>query len=360
MKVLFAGGGTLGPVTPLLAVAQAWKKQDPGMSFVWAGTPQGPECAIVERENIPFFAIPVARFPRYFSLEWFRLPFVFLMAFWKSWFLLSRQKPDVIACAGGYTSVPVVIAGWFKGIPAWIHQPDLLPLLTNRLLAPFAKRITVAWPETANAFPSDKTFVLGNPVRPEVQEGSVKKAVEMFSLDASLPTVLVLGGGGGSQWINRMMEELVPRLLTCAQVIHQTGKGKEVKRPEAFGERYHVRELLTEEFPHALAVADFVLCRAGMGTLTELAACRKPAILIPLPDSPQEANAKKAQEIGGALRVNQKTATVADLWQAIKVLLDDQEQRQRLGERWGKLFATDVAQKMIEMLQELGVGVRKK
>jgi UDP-N-acetylglucosamine:LPS N-acetylglucosamine transferase len=97
-----------------------------------------------------------------------------------------------------------------------------------------------------------------------------------------------------------------------------------------------------------------------MGTLTELAACRKPAILIPLPDSPQEANAKKAQEIGGAFRIDQKTATASSLWQVIETLLDDQEQRQRMGERWGKLFATDVTKKIIEMLQELGTRARKK
>lgn len=354
MNVLFAGGGTLGPVTPLLAVAQAWKEKDSHVSFFWAGTPHGPEREVVEKAGISFFQIVVARLPRYFSLEWVVLPFVFLRALWQSWHLISNVKPDVIGAAGGYTSVPIVFVGWLRGIPSWIHQMDGEPLLSNRLLAPFVTHITVTWPDTARVFPSSKTTVLGNPVRAEILGGSLEKARKIFSLDLSLPTVLILGGGSGSRWINQMMMDVAPWLLARANVIHQVGKGKITEELKALGKRYHVIELLTDALPHAFAAADVVICRAGMGTLTELVALKKPTILIPLPDSPQEANAKKTESAGGAMVIDQKTGGGSEIKQAIECLLSNRDERQVLGESLGKLFEIKVVEVIIKMLRKMG------
>ncbi len=354
MKVLFAGGGTLGPVTPLLAVVQTWKAQDSHVSFFWAGTSHGPEREVIKKAGIPFFEITVARLPRYLSLEWLFLPFVFLRALWQSWRLISDVKPDVIGAAGGYTSVPIVFVGWLRGIPSWIHQMDGEPLLSNRLLAPFATRITVTWPDTAHAFPASKTVVLGNPVRTEILEGSLEKAKEIFSLDPSLPTVLILGGGSGSRFINQIMVDVAPWLLERANVIHQVGKGKIMEGLKVLGERYHAVELLTDALPHAFAAADVVICRAGMGTLTELVALQKPTILIPLPDSPQETNAQKAKEAGGAIVIDQKVLGAFEVKQAIERLLNNRDERQVLRESLGKLFPTKVVEVIIEMLRKMG------
>ncbi|HBK34114.1 TPA: hypothetical protein DEP34_00795 [Candidatus Uhrbacteria bacterium] len=356
MNVLFAGGGTLGPVTPLLAVVQAWKAQESGVSFFWAGTPHGPEREVVEKAGIPFFQIIVARLPRYLSLEWVKLPFVFLRALRQSWCLISKVKPDVIGAAGGYTSVPIVFVGWMRGIPSWIHQMDGEPLLSNRLLAPFATRITVTWPDMVYAFPAFKTVVLGNPVRADILEGSLEKAKEIFSLDLSLPTVLILGGGSGSRWINQTIAGVVPWILERANVIHQVGKGKIVEGVKVMGERYHTVELLTDALPHAFAVADVVICRAGMGTLTELVALQKPTILIPLPDSPQEANAKKAKEAGGAIVIDQKMDGGPEIKQVLGRLLNNRDERQVLGESLGKLFQTKVIEPIVDMLRKMGEG----
>jgi len=354
MNILFAGGGTLGPVTPLLAVAKAWKSQDPSVSFAWAGTPHGPEREVVTKAGIPFFDIAVARLPRYFSLEWLLLPFVFLRALWQSWRLLSQVKPDVIGAAGGYTSVPIIFVGWLRGIPSWVHQLDVEPLLSNRLVTPFVTWITLTWPDSVSAFPSKKTAVLGNPVRQEILEGSKEKARQIFSLDSSVPTVLILGGGTGSQWINQTMTDLAPWLMERANVVHQVGKGKMNESLRSLGGRYHVTELITDALPHAFAAADVVLCRAGMGTLTELVALKKPTILVPLPNSPQEINARKVQEAGGGIVFFQKTAQGADLKQAIERLLGNEKERQELGERLGGLFPTDGASVIIKRLQEMG------
>src|SRR3989338_7807534 len=194
MKILFAGGGTLGPVMPLLAVVSAWKKKDPSATFVWVGTAHGPERAFVEKEGIPFFTLPVARLPRYPSLEWVTFPFKLIAAKFKACWILLRERPHIIASGGGYTAVPLVWVGFVMGIPSWIHQSDVVPVLSNRLCAPAARCITVAWQLTLRSFPKKKTMWIGNPVREELLHATKDEAVKFFLLDATRPTVLAVGG----------------------------------------------------------------------------------------------------------------------------------------------------------------------
>ena len=99
-KVLFVGGGTLGPVTPLLAVYEAWKAREKNLVALWVGTQKGPERAFVEQEGIPFFSLAQARFVRYPSKEWLLLPFRFVLACMQAYVIVRKEKPDVIAAAG--------------------------------------------------------------------------------------------------------------------------------------------------------------------------------------------------------------------------------------------------------------------
>ncbi len=344
MKILFAGGGTLGPVTPLLAVAEAWKKIDPSVQFVWVGTRQGPEREVVEAAGIPFLTIPVARLPRYPSFEWLLLPFRLVGALALAWIILRREKPSLIASAGGYTAVPFVwLGGLRRGGRVWIHQQDVRPLLSNRLASPAASCITTAWQRTLRYFPRDKTIHVGNPVRP---------LREARREEGGRPTVFILGGGTGAVWLNHMMEEIAPRLLSRANVIHVTGEGKLTGRLQQMGPGYTVREfLMPEEVAHAYATADVVLARAGMGTLSELAASRKPAILIPLPDSAQEENARVVKEADAAIVLHQSFTSVDDLQKTILDLLSDKQKQRLLSERIGALLPTNVAETIVRHIR---------
>ncbi len=355
MKILFTGGGTLGPVTPLLAIFESWKRSDSSVEFLWAGTSHGPEREFVEKEGIRFFAISTARFPRYLSTELLLLPFRFFLAFAQSVFLLMREKPDLIVSAGGYTSVPIIIAGRLLGIPAWIHQQDVLPIMTNKLLAPFASIISVAFMQSLNAFPAYKTKWIGNPVRSSLLRGSKDHALKRFSFDAKKPTVLVFGGGTGAHWLNQVMTDIWMRLSHVANVIHVTGKGKGSAHQSSIEHHYHVVEYFIEEMADALAVADVVVCRSGLGSITELAALKKASILIPLPNTPQEANAKAVGD--GAVVLDQTKTSPEDLLDEIRLLLLDDAKRERLGNTIAGVLPTDVAGKMIEMMKAV-VGKR--
>src|SRR5687768_15055922 len=114
MKIAFAGGGTLGPVTPLLAVAKAIKiassriPRNDKSEFVWFGTAEGPERALVEAEGMKFIPITVAKLPRHFDIRLFTFPFDSMKAHREAREALMSIKPGVVVTAGGFTGVPVV------------------------------------------------------------------------------------------------------------------------------------------------------------------------------------------------------------------------------------------------------------
>ncbi len=350
MKILFAGGGTLGPVTPLLAVIEALKEKQPDAVFVWVGTPHGPERDLLERRGIRFLHIPAARLPRHPSIEWLFLPFKFVWSMYRSWSILSKEKPDVLVGAGGYTSVPLLVLGRFFGIPSWIHHQDVAGLLTHTILSPFVSKITVSWEPSLGLFPAKKTSLVGNPVRKEVLSGSRARAVREFDLDLSFPTVFVTGGGTGAKWINESMFAIADELAKSANVIHITGKGKMVKQDLPL--RYHAVEFLDEEMADAFSVADVVVSRAGMGTMTELAAMAKSVVLIPIPNSPQVVNASVVSE--SVKVVDQDGTTPQMLLEMITALLGNDDRRKKMGFRLRTLLRTDVAPELADMILELG------
>jgi UDP-N-acetylglucosamine--N-acetylmuramyl-(pentapeptide) pyrophosphoryl-undecaprenol N-acetylglucosamine transferase len=349
MKILFTGGGTLGPVTPLLAVAQAWRAQDDSVEFVWVGTGHGPERKLVEDAGIEFCRLPVARLTRYPSFEWLTLPFKFAWAFFKAIQIMRSQKPHLVASAGGYTAVPMIIAARLFGVSVWVHQQDVEPILTNRLTAPFASIVTVAWKENLKRF--KRAELVGNPVRKSVLNGDHAAAVSHFNLNKDKPTVLVVGGGSGAKWINETLSEISTKLAEKANVIHLTGRGKMLPSLYDAHEDYYAVEFLTDGMADALAAADVVVSRAGLGMITELSALKKPTIFIPLPHSPQESNARAIEKASVVMHEGETSAD--QLYDSIVKLLNDQKERARLGNRLGEVLDTDVASKIMTQLKNL-------
>lgn len=336
----------MGPVTPLLAVFEAWKQVDPELEAAWAGTPHGPEGSVVVKQGMSFYALPVARFPRYVSVEWLLLPFRLLHAFVVAFYVIVNERPQLIASAGGYTAVPVILMARLLGRKVWVHQQDVDVILTNRLTAPFAHELTVAWEKNQKDL-GPKAQLIGNPIRPSVLEGDVDRAREMFGFNNKKPTVLIFGGGSGATWINEAVSEMRNKLTKQANVIHLTGTGK---RGDLEDEgTYAVREFLKEEMADALALADVVVCRAGTGTIAELAGLAKASILIPLPHSPQEDNAGMVS--GAAIVRHESTTTASDLLEEISRLLNDKELREEMGKKMHAKLRADVADEFVDLLR---------
>jgi len=348
MMVLLAGGGTLGPVTPLLALAEAWRKQREDISFALVGTQDGPERSLAQASHIPFYAIPSVRLPRFFSMEWFLIPFRAVYALAGAHRLLRAQRPDLIIGAGGFTQVPVMWVGRFLGVPSFLLQTDVRPLLSNRLVASFVKKIFIGFEETMPFFSARKTVQTGVPVRASLKTGSRERACARFGLDGTRPTLLVLGGGTGSLWINERMAEIAPQLVQEMNVIHLTGRGKQLASLTMNG--YASMEQVEDGLADIYAAADLVVARAGMGTISELCALSKPALIIPLPGSAQLENARALARRHAAMVRFQSSTSADDLQEEIRGLISDSAKRKRLSASIHRALNTDVADVIITHL----------
>ena len=139
MKILLTGGGTMGSVSPLLAIVEELKKQNE-IEFLWLGTQKGPEKKVIENYKIPFKAIFSGKLRRYFSWQNFIDLFFIKIGLWQSFFILLKFKPDVILSAGSFVGVPVIFAGWLLHIPCLIHQLDIRLTLANKLTQNVTKK----------------------------------------------------------------------------------------------------------------------------------------------------------------------------------------------------------------------------
>lgn len=352
MKVLLSGGGTLGPVTPLLGVAEHWRAHNHNVDLVWVGTVKGPEASLVTAQDIRFISIASVKIPRYFTFYWFTAPFRLIYALIEAWNVLKQEQPDVIVTAGGYVSVPLVVLGRLKGIRSWVHQQDVLPGLANKIMARFATKISVTFPASHDAFPSGKTETTGNAVRLSMLNGSRERALKKFGLSDDRKTLMVLGGGGGASWINESVSAIAGDLTKKWQVLHVTGRDK--YHMVNVSDRHYVAEpLINDGMDDAYAAADVVLCRAGLGTMTELAAVGKPAIVIPIPDSHQEMNAFHLYEHQAALVLDQTETTPQILLSSIRTVMDNEDIQLRFAANMKLSFPKDGTKKIAEGVLEL-------
>lgn len=341
LRVVFSGGATLGPVTPLLAVAEALRHRQPDVAFWWLGTTTGPEGQLVSAAGIPFQAIASGKLRRYVSWRNLIDPLFVAIGFFQSLYWLKKWRPDVVVSAGGFVAVPVSFAAWLLRIPVMIHQQDVMPGLSNRMIAPLARAITVALEESRQYFLAKKVTVVGNPVRASILIGDANRARLTFHLQQNLPTVLILGGGTGSLTINQAVVDALPELSLFCQIIHITGHDRDVP-PATPTDHYHPFHLLANQLADAFAVADLVVSRAGFSTLSELAALAKPAIIIPLAGH-QEANADYFARRNAVALMSDETLDGPALVAAIRQLLSNDIERQRLSSAIKTVLPTTTA-----------------
>lgn len=344
----------MGPVSPLLAIAEAYRASDPSVNLLWVGTKDGPEKKLVEEYKIPFITIGHGKWRRYMSLLNIVDLFKLFIALIQSFVVLINEMPDLLISAGGYVSVPLHAAAAVLRIPSWVHQQDVRVGLANKLMFPFAVKITTALEETAAKLPQQKTEWIGNPSRNLIVSDRAS-ASKKFNIPADVPVIFVFGGGTGSNHINQLILGALPQIDPTWQVIHVVGKERtkdpSQKAAEIFN-NYHPYEFFTDEMKDAYSVADVVVARAGFGTLTELAALSKAALILPMIGTHQEENADYFARRGGIIRLEQ-TASGLKLARIIKDLIGSHEERKRLGDQLHTLLPQTKAKKIIEIISDL-------
>jgi UDP-N-acetylglucosamine--N-acetylmuramyl-(pentapeptide) pyrophosphoryl-undecaprenol N-acetylglucosamine transferase len=347
--ILFAGGGTLGPVTPLLAVAARLREAQPEWRFAWVGTDDGPERELVQDFGMGFLSIQTARLPRYLSKELFMAPFDYLRARRDASRMVDLIAPSLVISAGGYTAVPIMQEAAGRELPCIAHQLDYVPGLSNRMAAKHCRYVTTSFEYHYAPFgPKVVTYHIPTPARFSLDDlPSRSFACKNFGFDPERPVILVTGGGTGAKSLNEAFYAIRGRLPSDVQILHLTGKGK-ADGIIAETPSYIVNEFLSDDMNLAFAAADVVVSRAGVGAISELAALKKASILVPLPNSPQEQNARALHQ---AVRVvpQHGPGFGQHLLGTIIETLHDERERKRLGEALHHAFPTDRGQALANL-----------
>lgn len=366
MKIVFTGGGTGGHFYPLIAIAEAVRavarEQHLVAPKLYYVAPSAFDAEALFENEIRHLPCPAGKWRRYFSLRNFLDLFVTAGGLVCAFFTLLSVYPDVVMSKGGYASVPVTLAAKLLGIPVVIHESDVAPGRANLMAAKFAYRIAVAFPETAGAFPAkvrDRIAHTGIPVRALLASASADGAREHFGLDPVAPTILVLGGSSGAVRLNEVVLSALPELVSFANVIHQTGKDH-LKPSQALAsvmldknplkQRYHAFPYLNAySMRLAAGAADLVISRAGMTAIAEIAHWKKPAILVPIPESvshDQRTNAYAYAKAGAAIVIEEANLTENIISSEARRILSNPGVASAMAER-GQAFAAGDAARVI-------------
>ena len=338
MRVLAAGGGSGGHVTPALAILEVLAANDPHLEICFVCDKKfAPQVrTILAGSSLPITLkiVHAGKFRRYHDVSMWRqlidvqthllnlrdLIFI-VMGFWQSWRIIRRFKPQAVFTKGGFVCLPVGIAAHLARLPLIIHESDTHAGLTNRILGKWATVIATGAPLENYQYDRSRAHYVGipvsagfTPVTPREQM-SIK---QQLTSDAQRSLVVVVGGGLGATRINQAMVRLSKQLIKeDIEIIHVAGAANgdavqaEIAAQLSEDERsyYHVRPFVdATEMALLLQAADVVVSRAGATAVAELAALHKASILIPsavLTGGHQVKNAKLYESARAALLVNE-------------------------------------------------------
>ncbi len=308
---LIMAGGTGGHIFPGLALAEALRER--GWRVHWLGVPASMEARLVPPRGFAFEGVQFGGLRGKGLATLALAPFKLLRACWQSWQVVRRVKPDVVVGLGGYITVPGGLVGWLAGKPLVLHEQNSVAGLANKVLAKVAARCFTAYPQ---ALPQGEW--VGNPLRAEFL--NQPDPAQRFAGRSGPLRLLVLGGSLGAKGLN----EVVPAALALLpahqrpHVRHQSGT-QHLAALQAAYDQAGVQADTTafiDDTAQAMADADWVLCRAGASTVTELAAVGVAAVLVPFPqavDDHQTHNARFLVDAGAATLVQQRDLSAVAL-----------------------------------------------
>ncbi|MDX6554238.1 MAG: UDP-N-acetylglucosamine--N-acetylmuramyl-(pentapeptide) pyrophosphoryl-undecaprenol [Miltoncostaeaceae bacterium] len=270
--------------------------------------------------------------------------------------MLARQRADVVIGAGGYIAGPVALAARLTRRPVLLMEADSHLGVANRLAAPLASRVTLAFPLPGRV--GSRSLDPGRPVSRSVLNATRPAGRRAFGIPADATLVLVVGGSQGARTLNRAAVEAFGDHPPI-HVIHATGprqldEVRDMLGAHDPGERYRVEGYL-DNLPEAMAAADLVVSRAG-GSVFELAAIGRPAILVPYPHATGDHQAKNARwlaEAGGAVVLPDADCTGAHLRDLVGALLSDRHRLAAMGDASRAAGRPDAAARVAEAALEI-------
>jgi UDP-N-acetylglucosamine--N-acetylmuramyl-(pentapeptide) pyrophosphoryl-undecaprenol N-acetylglucosamine transferase len=325
-KILIAGGGTGGHVFPAVAVAEALHGRA-DVETVFCGTSRGVEARVIPERGWHLELLDVHPIKGGGPRRALRGALSAARATLRSLGLVSALRPRAVLSVGGYAAGPVTLAAAVLGIPVAILEPNSVVGLTNRWLAPFARRAYIAWDDAGHVFRRSARRPLGVPLR----AGFLPKPY----VAGSPMRLLVMGGSQGASALNERLPEAVALASASApiDVLHQTGRDREAAVREAYARQGVTRATVVpfiDDVAGAIAESDLVVARAGAGTVAEIAAIGRASILVPFPhaaDDHQHKNAAALAARGAAVCLPQPLAEPRRIAAEIARLAEGAEER---------------------------------
>ncbi|RNI20252.1 UDP-N-acetylglucosamine--N-acetylmuramyl-(pentapeptide) pyrophosphoryl-undecaprenol N-acetylglucosamine transferase [Flexivirga caeni] len=375
-SVVLAGGGTAGHISPLLATADALRRRHPDVQITVLGSHGGMEETLVPERGYDLRLIDKAAFPRRPNAEAVHFPAKLRGARRDTAALIQEVDADAVVGFGGYVSPPAFLAARKLRVPIVVHDGNALAGMATKLGARFTPYVATAFSVTK--LPGAQ--VLGMPLRREItrldRRAIRREALEAFGLNGDLPTVLVTGGSSGAVRVNEPVAAAAGAFRSAGvQVLHVTGKGKEVDVvttldrggvPAKYsGERSggetsrgidpaYVVLPYADRMDLAYAAADLVVARSGGNMVCETSTIGLPAVFVPLPvgNGEQRLNAADVVAAGGALLVDNDDFTPDYIEQQVVPLAKDPARLARMAEAARAQGHGDADERLVDMIEQ--------
>jgi UDP-N-acetylglucosamine--N-acetylmuramyl-(pentapeptide) pyrophosphoryl-undecaprenol N-acetylglucosamine transferase len=309
IRLIISGGGTGGHIYPALAIASQIQKEFEDIEILFVGAIGKMEMEKVPKAGFPIKGLWIGGFQRSFSLQNLLFPLKLIVSLIQAFKIIKQFKPTVVVGTGGFASGPTLLIAQVLGIPTLIQEQNSYPGITNRLLSKKVDSICVAFEGMANYFPQEKIKITGNPIRANLWKPlAPSKSKTFFGLDPNKKTLAVIGGSLGARRVNELIESQLDFIQSFdLQILWQCGQlyynqYKEISRE---GVVIHPFIYEMQQFYDA---ADFIISRAGAGTLSELSGVGKPLLLIPSPNvtaNHQYHNASALKKEGAAFLIEE-------------------------------------------------------
>jgi len=316
LRVVIGGGGTGGHLFPGIAIAQEFLVKNSENSVLFVGTGKPFEISVLSETGFAHKRITAEGFKgrgiwnQVVSIS--KVPKGII----ESVLILKRFKPHLVIGVGGYSAGPLIMGAWFLGIKIVLHEQNVLPGITNRILSRFADRIYVSFEETKFGVAPQKIRFSGNPVRREIVQCAKtqdNRDVKASKKQEGRFTILILGGSQGAHSINMALLEALGYIEEKEKIffVHQTGAKDETQVKQTYDKHGLANDTRTffKDMAQQYQKADLVICRAGATTVAEIRAVGKGVIFIPFPyaaDNHQVLNAQSLEKAGAAEMILEK------------------------------------------------------
>lgn len=320
-KLIIAASGTGGHIYPGISAAEELKEL--GFEPVFFLGNNAASTEIIKNSGFDRVSFNMSGMPRKFSFAFITFCFKTLFSIFKSMKYILKNKPAAVLGMGGYISVPAVIAGKLLGKKTYIHEQNTVPGAANKLLNRICFETFLSFESSEKYFKKKNLLLTGYPIRKNILSVTKKQGLEKLRLEEGVFTVLVFGGSLGAARLNTIAFDAMELIAAGEniQVAHISGFANfEEMKAKAERKKYYKVFNYIHDMAYAYAASDIVVCRSGAGTVFELKALDKSAVLVPYPyatDNHQLYNAKETELAGKIRIIEEKDLNAAILKDAV-------------------------------------------